>query len=91
MQMNYSKYGYTFKLEQLAGGQWSAVGHAKGKKPFALTKLGTAATEYEMQRKLASWARHVLAVPVLRKAAVMAPESTAVELELFPQRMGCLY
>ena len=89
--MQYSKWGYTIKPEQMANGQWEAVGHKSGSTPYVLHKLGTAATEDEMQRKLASWARHVLAVPVLRKAAVMAPDGAAIELELFPLRTGCLY
>jgi hypothetical protein len=88
--MQYSKWGYTIKPEQMANGQWEAVGHKSGSTPYVLHKLGTATTEDEMQRKLMSWARHVLATPVQRKADVVMPEGMAVELELFPARVGCV-
>jgi hypothetical protein len=89
MILQYSKYGYTFKAQQMDTGDWCACGHAAGKKPYVLHKLGSRLTEEDMQKALVSWAKHVLAVPV-RVPAVMSPEGAAIELELFPLRVGVM-
>lgn len=87
--MKYKIWGYTFGAEQTKQGKWLVVGRDKGKKPYALDKVGCADSEAEMVRRLRSWAHHVLATPVLHAEAV-GVEKKAVELELFPARVGCV-
>lgn len=87
--MQYSKWGYTFGAEQMKDGSWAVIGHKKGKLSYAMTKLGTDPTEEGMLRKLVSWAKHVLAVPV-RREQVGGGSQQPVEMELFSRRVGCV-
>jgi len=87
--MKYMIWGYTFGAEQTKQGKWIAVGRAKGKKAYALDRVGCADTEDEMARRLKSWAAHVLATPVLHEKKVGSVQQAEV-LELFPQRVGCV-
>ena len=83
--MKYTCYGYTFGAEKSkTSGQWWCIGHAQGRKPYMLDKLGPSATEEEAQRKLDSWARHVQASRVVAPLPAFEYKRPAVEeLDLF--------
>lgn len=56
----YAAFERVFRVEQDAKtGRWWAVGHQRGRKPYYLDKLGSRATDEEMQSALDKWAaRH---------------------------------
>lgn len=88
--MKYLCYGYKFGVEKMDTGDWCACGHAKGKTPYVLDKLGSRLTEEAMQKALDAWARHVGASRVEVEKAGSGSQQQAEVLELFPQRVGCV-
>jgi hypothetical protein len=83
--MKYTCYGYTFGVEKSkSSGKWWCIGHAQGRKPYLLYKLGTAETDEAAQRKLDGWARHVQASRVTPAVPAFEYKRPAVEeLDLF--------
>lgn len=85
--MKYAIWGYTFGVEKTESGKWAIIGHAKGKHPMVLHKVGDSATIEEAQRRLRSWARHVLATPVaVQQLAVAVGSQQGAQMELLPCR-----
>ena len=82
--MRYLCYGYKFGIEKDANGLWWAVGHAKGKHPYKLDKVGFSEDQEKMQGKLDAWAKRVGATKAAEHEAPAAGwQDKGGQLELF--------